>query len=111
MQSVQLPPQVTDEQLDALMAYEIPSHLPLNGGTFTYDYTRAGGDDAVTEVLLVVARRNTFANHLDVLKRAGLEPSRVLPSMLAFAASVLSHVEDPALIGATHWCAIHDALQ
>ena len=98
VRQILLPPQISQDALDAIMEHELERHLPMAPDAFACDYQIVHAGQAQTSILLAAVRCNVLQQHLEVLTRAGLKPSRVLPSTLAFAFST------PPQSG--HWCAI-----
>lgn len=83
-------PNVEDEQLAGLIAFEIERHLPFPLEEVCYSYRRVSSSGAIARVMILAAKRTDVEQALAQVERLGLIPTGVDVTSLA-ATAVLHH--------------------
>jgi len=73
-------------RLTQTVPFALEEHLPVGVDESVVAFTRVGQDDDKTLVMAAMVRKEDLRRHLDLLARAGINPSTVTLSALALAA-------------------------
>jgi len=73
-------------RLTQTVPFALEEHLPVGVDESVVAFTRVGQEDGKTLVMAAMVRKDDLRHHLDLLARAGINPSTVTLSALALAA-------------------------
>lgn len=83
-------PNVDDERLGGLLAYEIERHLPFPVEEAYYGFQKISASGSTARVLIVAAKRTDVQQAVEQVERLGIKPTGVDVSSVASSTALLS---------------------